>query len=198
MPMARGNGASGDRRVLKTRTALRLALLSLMTEKGWDDVSVQDICDRANIGRSTFYIHFQSKEQLLEAGLSDLSLALRQGLWTSSGHSASTALPFVRGLIEHVAEQRRLLRAMTGSRSGHVVRMRFREMVFQLMADDLANLVPAGWQRDGAIYFLTGALLEVLTWMGEAKQAIDASTAEQFFLRLAKTVLSELTGATKP
>lgn len=196
--MERGNGKCGDRRVQKTRKALRLALLSLMTERGWDDTSVQDICDRADIGRSTFfYMHFQSKEQLLEAGLSDLSNALRRGVGEKSGQSSRTVLPFVRGLIEHVAEQRRLLRAMVGSRSGHVVRLRFREMVFQLVADDLARLIPAGWPREGAVYFFTGALLEMLTWVSEAKQVIDVDTAEQFFLRLSTPILSDLGGAAK-
>lgn len=195
--MENGNGKCGDRRVQKTRKALRLALLSLMTEKGWDNTSVQDICDRADIGRSTFYMHFQGKEQLLEAGLSDLSNTLRQGLGDKSGKSSRTVLPFVRGLIEHVAEQRRLLRAMVGSRSGHVVRLRFRKMVFQLVADDLARLIPAGWQREGAVYFLTGALLEMLTWVSEAKQVIDVDTAEQFFLRLSTPIFSDLRGAVK-
>ena len=108
-------------------------------------------------------MHFQSKEQLLEAGLSNLSHALRQGLGASTSQTSAAVLPLVRGLIEHVAGHRRLLRAMVGSRSRHVVRLRFREMVFQLVGDDLARLVPAGWQREGAVYFLTGALLEMLT-----------------------------------
>lgn len=164
---------SGDRRVQKTRKALRLALISLMTEKGWDDVSIQDICDRADVGRSTFYTHFQNKEQLLEAGLSDLSHALRQGLGADPDQNPNSVLPFVRGLIEHVVEQRRLLRAMVGSRSGHVVRLRFRDMVFRLVGEDLARQVPEGWQREGAVYFITGALLETFTWMSETRQVVE-------------------------
>ena len=47
-----------DRRSLRTRTALRDALLGLIAERGWDEIAVQDLCERANIGRSTFYLHF--------------------------------------------------------------------------------------------------------------------------------------------
>ena len=43
-----------DRRSTRTRTALRDALLGLIAERGWDEIAVQDLCERANIGRSTF------------------------------------------------------------------------------------------------------------------------------------------------
>ena len=47
-----------DRRVRRTRTLLLTALLDLIVEKGYDEVTVQEIVDRANVGRSTFYTHF--------------------------------------------------------------------------------------------------------------------------------------------
>ena len=54
-----------DRRKLKTVAALRSALLQLIVEKHYDAITVQDIIDRANVGRSTFYTHFRDKEDLL-------------------------------------------------------------------------------------------------------------------------------------
>jgi hypothetical protein len=58
-------------------------------------------------------------------------------------------------------------------------------------------MLPAGRPREGAVYFFTGALLEMLTWVSEAKQVIDVDTAEQFFLRLSTPILSDLGGAAK-
>jgi len=51
-----------DRRVERTQQLLRAALLSLIEEKGFEALTVQDIIDRANVGRATFYSHFDNKE----------------------------------------------------------------------------------------------------------------------------------------
>ena len=59
----RGTQPRGDRCVQRTRDSLRAAFVALMAERGWDRVSVQDVCDRANVGRSTFYTHFADKEE---------------------------------------------------------------------------------------------------------------------------------------
>lgn len=54
-----------DRRVLKTKHSLSRALIELIQEKHYDSITVQDVIDRANVGRSTFYTHFRDKEDLL-------------------------------------------------------------------------------------------------------------------------------------
>ncbi len=54
-----------DRRVQRTRKLLRDALLALILEEGYDAVSIQDITDKANLGRATFYLHFKDKDELL-------------------------------------------------------------------------------------------------------------------------------------
>lgn len=54
-----------DRRVRRTRRALQDSLTSLILEKGYDAVTVEDITDRADLGRTTFYLHYKDKEELL-------------------------------------------------------------------------------------------------------------------------------------
>ena len=54
-----------DRRVQRTRKLLRDALMSLIMEDGYDAVSIQDITEKANLGRATFYLHFKDKDELL-------------------------------------------------------------------------------------------------------------------------------------
>src|SRR5436190_13555719 len=67
-----------DRRVQRTRQLLHAALMSLIQEKGFESLSVQDIIDRANVGRATFYAHFDSKEDLLASGIEGLRTSLRE------------------------------------------------------------------------------------------------------------------------
>ena len=61
-----------DRRVQKTRKLLQDALIELVAEKSYESVSIREILERANVGRSTFYAHFQDKDQLLHSILDRL------------------------------------------------------------------------------------------------------------------------------
>ncbi|WP_462411612.1 TetR/AcrR family transcriptional regulator [Neobacillus sp. Marseille-QA0830] len=58
--------AKVDRRVVKTQEAIKKALLELMNEKNFDDITIQDISDRANVNRSTVYLHYLDKYDLLD------------------------------------------------------------------------------------------------------------------------------------
>jgi len=54
-----------DRRVARTRAMLEQALVSLVPKKGYEAITIEDICDAANIGRSTFYGHYTGKDDLM-------------------------------------------------------------------------------------------------------------------------------------
>src|SRR5918995_3982708 len=66
-----------DRRIERTQQLLRGALRSLIQEKGFETLTVQDIIDRANVGRATFYSHFDNKDDLLVSGFEDLRASLK-------------------------------------------------------------------------------------------------------------------------
>ncbi|MCR2805598.1 TetR/AcrR family transcriptional regulator [Paenibacillus soyae] len=55
-----------DRRILKTQESLKKAVIELMSEKNFDDITIQDIADRANVNRGTIYLHYQDKYDLLD------------------------------------------------------------------------------------------------------------------------------------
>src|SRR5512144_2006602 len=115
-----------DRRVRRTRGALKDALVNLIVERGWDDFSVQDLCDRADVGRSTFYLHFADKEEVLAGGFADLGRELRAQLALSS---TSLPLAFSRGLLEHAQGHLRVFRALVGRKAAHVVQGKLRALV---------------------------------------------------------------------
>ncbi|MGO4276407.1 TetR/AcrR family transcriptional regulator, partial [Paenibacillus sp. TAF58] len=55
-----------DRRILKSQESMKKAVIELMTEKNFDDITIQDIADRANVNRGTIYLHYQDKFDLLD------------------------------------------------------------------------------------------------------------------------------------
>lgn len=69
-----------DRRVKRTRRLLQRALRELMAEKRYDRITVQDILDKADIGRTTFYDHYQDKEDLATSMLIELMEMLTQAV----------------------------------------------------------------------------------------------------------------------
>jgi len=160
-----------DRRSIRTRNALREALIQLIGERGWDAIAVQDLCERANVGRSTFYSHFPNKDALLLGGLEDLRVELgRQATLRSpaKGGSSSPGFRFSLGLIEHAHQQRKVFRGLIGRRSGYVVQQRFREMVVRLIDDELppskGRLPKAAIARA-----LAAAFVELLAWWVEQR-----------------------------
>lgn len=176
-----------DRRVRKTRQALREALFSLVLERGWDRVSVQDVCQRADVGRSTFYTHFADREDLLLSGFEELKVALRA--------ARPGPLGFVRGLVEHVDENRKLARLFS-DRRGPPIRRRLTGLVVALIEEDLATLTPrppggADPLRAATARFLAGALVDLLMWRLEGGTPLDRDLLVGLFERLAAPIVRD-------
>src|SRR5260370_5781387 len=99
--------SSIDRRVARTRASLQHALMSLVRKKGYDAITVADICETANVRRSTFYGHYASKDDLKRSGLEHLRRALfeHQGnALTTSDHVGDRRLAFSLPMFEHARE----------------------------------------------------------------------------------------------
>jgi AcrR family transcriptional regulator len=63
-----------DRRVQRTRKSLQDSLMALILEEGYDEISIQNITEKANLGRATFYLHFKDKDELLLEVMNQLIL----------------------------------------------------------------------------------------------------------------------------
>jgi AcrR family transcriptional regulator len=172
---------SRDRRVAESRRALHGAIVELTLQRGWDRVTVHDVCRRAGVGRSTFYAHFADKEDLLIGGLDDVRDAL---LALPSGR----AFGFLPGLLAHVDASRRLFRAVIGKHSGLAVQQRFRAVTLELVASELHRL---GVEDDLLARFLTGALVELLVWWVDARTPVTADALARDFVHRASRLIAD-------
>jgi AcrR family transcriptional regulator len=154
-----------DQRIRQTRGRLGDALIALIQEKPIDEVTVQEVLDRASVGRSTFYLHYRDKDDLF---LSELEEALE--MWTtalSRKQEKSRRIAPVAEFFAHVADARRLYRALVEAGRIHAffelaqgyfargIARRFKEM-------SPANL--AQGELDARSNALAGSLLSLLKW----------------------------------
>src|SRR3981081_3297269 len=112
-----------DRRISRTRGMLQHALNSLIPKKGYEAITIQDICDAANVGRSTFYAHYNGKDDLKRSGFEHLrkELVERQRMFLAiPGAIRNLRLGFSLTMFEHARDHRQFHRAR-GSRRGGAV-----------------------------------------------------------------------------
>jgi AcrR family transcriptional regulator len=149
-----------DRRVARTQTALWAALMALLRETDWGRIGVQTICDRANIGRSTFYAHFATKQALLDWGFDQEGAAIRDQVLALAGTLPPDRLATVDWLVTHMAGAKGFLRHLAASPSGYVIQDRFRRALREVLGTELArrghSLAPL------RLTFLSGGLFAAL------------------------------------
>jgi len=181
-----------DRRVLRTQQVLRAALLSLIQEKGFEALTVQDIIDRANVGRATFYAHFDNKEDLLVSGLDGLRLALKDlqiQAHSQAGDSEEQLFSFSHEIFEHIAEYRKAFRAMVGKPSGALVQQLLQKIVVDLVRDDIRTVRGRREHRsalaEAVVQFITGGLFGLaMLWAG-GRLSLSVDEVDTLFRRLA-------------
>lgn len=158
-----------DRRVRRTRRLLRDALIALILEKGYESILIQDITDRADLSRATFYLHYKDKEELLTASLEEmfdeLVARMPQPIATKDALNTREAALLA---FRHVQEHHQFYRALIHERVLASVMNRIREYLAQeagkrvlaLFADSPSPPLPPPIVAQ----FLGGALFSLLVW----------------------------------
>ena len=179
-----------DRRIARTRATLQHALISLTLKKGYDATTIKDICDEANIGRSTFYAHFTSKDDLKRSGLENLRklLVARRREALAAGDGETRSLSFSLTLFEHARDHKELYRALAGSRGGAIGLSTIRRILSDLVRDEIAAAVDKSGAdaipRDLAVEYLVGAYMAVLTWWLDRGARLPPQRIDAMFRRL--------------
>jgi AcrR family transcriptional regulator len=205
-----------DRRVRRTRRALQQALRDLMLEKAYDRITVQELLDRADIGRATFYAHFHDKDALLmsefEAMREALREAMRQHLSTvphAGGHASAEqrhqehGLAGGRVLFEHAAERQVEYRALVRSRSGGSI-LKFAHQEITALLREHFEEAAVHTRRQPAVpaeitaQYVAGALLALLHWWLSQDSPCTAEEIGRMFGHLALPAVTAALGAIHP
>jgi len=133
-----------DRRTQKTKKYLAAALVELIMEKGYDAITIQEIIDRANVGRSTFYSHYESKEQLLLGNINFQQALIDTPVDDPLNFPFGVNLSY---LFHHTKEHLALAKALARTKSIELVSNHFAEVCSGQIYDHLKRKTPGRLNR---------------------------------------------------
>ena len=125
-----------DRRIQRTRSLLHQALASLIREKAYDSIAVKNILDRANVGRSTFYMHFRDKDELLVSGIHDMLFAVQSKGPPTSAKRHEKLIWFSLPIFEHI-QQHRAGEARMGAKGRAIIHEHLQRVLAKLIMEEV-------------------------------------------------------------
>lgn len=187
-----------DRRVQRTRQRLRKALIELLGERVYDAITVQDIVDRANVARSTFYLHYSNKDELflscheaIVSGFHSLHSLSRDELLSSE------TPPGMIAAYRHLDKERAVLNPIFQGQESPLILQRIRDRSAQQIEARLNDAFAASNSAiplDVLAGYLAGAQLALAQWWLEKRRPHTAEELAQSFHRLQLAAIREAFG----
>jgi AcrR family transcriptional regulator len=170
-----------DRRSQRTRRLLSEALVQLIREKDYNTITVNDIIERANVGRSTFYAHYHDKDDLFLGELDRVIDVLSQRI---PGQDEMPYFPSL-GLFRHVSEEYDLYKSLVWTPGI--------DLLIRHLQKSLSQRVEQGLEKSGREFdvprpvlasFIAGSFLTLLKWWLENKRANSPEEMDEIFKKL--------------
>ena len=196
--------AKPDRRVQRTRELLQKTLIDLMKEQGYESITIQEIVDRANIGRTAFYLHYANKDELF---LSCHEVIINQfhigPLYPLSREEllSEEVPPEISAAYRHLEDSRVMLSSIFQGKDSLLM---LRQMLRDSSAQEIeANLRTAFPEAESLIPFevlanyLAGAQISLLHWWLEKRRPYTPEDLAQAFHRLPRAAIRDALGLIK-
>ncbi len=174
-----------DRRQRKTRRAIFDAFAALLEKKTYSNITVQDIIDEADISRSTFYSHFETKDELLRTLCTEIfEHVFSENLSRESSHDFSGADRQLRDeithMLYHLKESNRYIRRILSCESGEMFMNYFKEYLERVFKDELEK-VKTDIPKDYLLHHMVCDFAETVRWWMKNEDYSPEDVSRFFF-----------------
>jgi AcrR family transcriptional regulator len=191
-----------DPRVIRTRKLLREALIHLIPEKGYDEITIKDITDRATLNRATFYLHYRDKEDLLERGFEEIWDELTRENPFPEAPGGTLSLDATRATVlrdfEHLGKHADFYKVMIGRHGVAHFIYRMQDYVYRSTEKRLKSLesvrAPGGVPQEIVLQFVASAYVGLMHWWLENDMPFESGEMADLIVRLYSASLFEAMG----
>ena len=185
LPLAASNKKT-DARVRRTRDALGDALVALMQEKPFDTITIQDVLERAQVSRSTFYTHYSDKDDLLMSDADEFFERMSTAL-SAHGDKSDRVFP-VQEFFTHLADVQPFYKALVKSgrfqENMDLARGHFARGIERRLAElPRGQSIPVS-ERSAIAFTHAGALLSLLSWWLDRGMREPPEQMDELFHRM--------------
>ena len=175
-----------DARVRRTRDALGDALVALMQEKPFETITVQDVLDRAQVSRSTFYLHYSDKDDLLMSDAEEFFESISMAL-SVHGDKSDRVFP-VQEFFTHLSDVQPFYKALVKSgkfqENMELARGHFARGIERRLSElPRARSIPAN-DLSAIAFTHAGALLSLVTWWLDRGMRESPAQMDELFHRM--------------
>lgn len=186
-----------DRRIQKTRALLHQALGVIIREKPYDEIVVKEILDRANVGRSTFYMHFRDKDELLVSSIHEMLGDIHVNTSAASGRNVDSIVNFSLPVFEHIHLHRQNGEAEIGGKARAVIHAHLENVLADSIAENINQLFPGLRKKTIGplpsklvVQYIASTFVLVLNWWVENRSSLGPKQVNEVFRTLVLPTLS--------
>jgi AcrR family transcriptional regulator len=184
-----------DARVRRTQRRLREAIVSLIHEKSYPAIVVEEILHRADVGRSAFYAHFPNKDALLASGIDQILHTQPPRTLPPSVGRFGNVLRFSFPVFDYIGQCRHAAHAKMGRRGRRTVHQHLHRVLAEQIRDEVGQVLqqgdgPAAAPANLATEYIVTTFILVLNWWVESKSALLAREVDDLFVALVVPALT--------
>lgn len=183
-----------DRRVQRTRQLLQQALAELIEEKGYDAVTIEDITERANLGRTTFYLHFRSKEDLFLSSHMQGMLDYRFGIYSREELLADDPPARMAAVFEYLKMDRSTFGIMRHGKDAPIIMRAIHDIVARNLQESLEAAFDESQSSipfSALANYIVGSQLAFMTWWIERHMKYTPQEMAHMFHRLQRAAVRD-------
>lgn len=188
-----------DKRIQRTRELLKNALLQLIDEKAYDAITIQDIVERANLGRSTFYLHYESKDDLLLDHHNDFSATMMLRLLTFEEMMGTIPPVEIENFLQELADHKPMYFAITGAKDADLIMNGVRQQMVDVLTDNLQTIFAdktANCAMELLVNYIIGAHLSLIDWWLNNRNHYSAEDVAKLMHQLQRAAIQSAYGIT--
>ncbi len=186
-----------DRRQQKTRAAIFAAFRSLLAQKSYGKITVQDIIDRANVGRTTFYAHFEAKDDLLKALCEELfGHIVSSALDCTHTHGLYSENPAPESvfchLLQHLQEDENNILELLSCESSELFMRYFKDSLNELVKEQVMPLHRENGSpvsQDFLVNHISGSFVEMVQWWIKDRRKQTPEELDRYFRAVIEPIL---------